>query len=129
MPGTIDIEANNDAYTTEIIIIRNNIIQGCHGGVGTISIVSNAQEAPAKHIKIQGNLIHSSAKGICILVESRNSTADIKVLDNSFTKCDKPLIFRGNGKSKNWVIKGNKHTKFLMQKYGGNIQVTNFKTD
>lgn len=129
MPGAIDIEANNSAYTTERIVIRNNIISRCNGGVGSISVVSNSLEAPAKSIVIQGNYIESSANGICILVESQESSGYFKVLDNTFFDCKNPMIFRGKGKSKNWVIKGNKYNNLLKPKIGGDIQVTNLKTD
>lgn len=128
MPGAIDIEANNKAYTTEKIVIRNNIISKCNGGVGSISIVSNNQEAPAKSIVIQGNYIESSTNGICILVESQESTGYFKVLDNTFYDCKNPMIFRGKGKSKYWVIKGNKYNKLIKPKIGGDIQVSNLKT-
>lgn len=130
MPGAIDIEANNEAYTVDHIVIRNNFISGCRGGVGAISVVSNKLEAPAKNITIQGNKIVSSSKGICILVDSQHSTDGIKVINNTITNCTNPLIFKGKGKSKNWVIKNNiQDILSIRQKIGGDIQVTNLKTD
>lgn len=129
MPGAIDVEANNSAYTTEKIVIQNNSIYNCKGNVGSIAIVSNKNEAPAKNIVIEGNDIQSSTNGICILIDSKNSTGRIKIRENNISNCNNPLIFRGNGESKNWEIKGNKYNNSIKSKIGGNIQVTNLKTD
>lgn len=129
MPGAIDVEANNIAYTIKKIVIRKNIISECKGGVAAICVVSNAQEAPARGITIESNTISSSSKGICLLIESQNATENIRVLNNVFKNCATPLIFRGSGKSKNWVIKGNKLNILFKPKVGGDIQLTNLRTD
>lgn len=105
MPGSIDVEANNTAYTIDRILIKNNIISGCDGGLGSIGIVSNKNEAPANNIIIQGNLILHSSKGICLLIDSQNASGNIKIIDNQFVDCTNPLIIRGNGKCRNVVIK------------------------
>ena len=129
MPGAIDVEANNTAYTIEKIVIKENTISNCKGGVGAICVVSNEQEAPARRIVIDGNTIKSSSKGICLLIDSQNATENIKVLNNVFKNCSSPLIFRGKGKSRNWVIKGNKLNVMFKPKVGGDIQLSNLKTD
>lgn len=127
MPGSIDIEANNSAYTVKDIQIINNLIQGCHGGLGSIGVVSNDKEAPAKNIIIKGNSISNSAIGICLLIDSKKSTKLFKVIDNKFVKCKNPLILRGAGSSKDWIIKNNNKVKKI--KFSGNLEIQNFKTD
>lgn len=127
MPGSIDIEANNSAYTVENIVIRNNVIQGCKGGVGSICIVSNDREAPATKIQIKDNIISDTYRGVCFVIDSQFSTCDIEVVENIFSDCKNPLILRGKGNSKNWVIKRNNGIKKI--KVSGEIKVRNLKTD
>jgi hypothetical protein len=127
MPGSIDVEANNSAYTVEDIVIRDNIIQGCHGGLGSIGVVSNAKEAPARRILIQGNVINDTSRGISLLIESQNSSENIKILDNEFTNCKNPLILRGNGKSRDWTIKRNSSIRNI--EFVNGLMITNLNTD
>lgn len=127
MPGSIDIEANNSAYTVKDIQIINNQIQGCHGGLGSIGVVSNDKEAPAKNIIIKGNSISDSDRGICLLIDSKKSTKLFKVIDNKFVKCKNPLILRGSGSSEDWIIKKNNKNKKIQ--FSGNLEIKNFKTD
>ena len=129
MPGAIDIEANNRAYTVDNIKIKNNIIYGCKGGVGSIGIVSNEKEAPANHITISNNTIYKSEIGIGIIINSRNATSFFVIADNVMQECKSPIVFGGAGQSKNWTFKGNEYNKVLKPKIGGNIQVKNLKTD
>lgn len=127
MPGSIDIEANNSAYTVENIVVKDNIIQGCQGGLGSIGIVSNNQEAPAKQILIKGNVISDTERGVCCLINSQSSTENIRILDNEFLDCKQPLILRGDGRSKNWKIKRNSSIDRV--EFSGELMIKNLRTD
>lgn len=127
MPGSIDIEANNSAYTVENVQIKNNVIQGCQGGLGSIGLVSNDKEAPARKILIKGNIISDTHRGICFKIDSQSSTEDIQVLENEFTNCKNTLILRGSGSSKDWIIKRNNKIKML--KFAGELEIKNLRTD
>lgn len=127
MPGSIDIEANNSAYTVEDIVIKNNVIQGCQGGLGAIGLVSNDQEAPAKKVIIKENVIIDTERGVCFKIDSKSSTENIQVIDNEFRNCKTPLLLRGSGRSKNWIIKRNNKIKKL--KFAGELEIKNLRTD
>lgn len=127
MPGSIDIEANNSAYTVEDIVIKNNVIQGCQGGLGAIGLVSNDQEAPAKKVIIKENVIINTERGVCFKIDSKSSTENIQVIDNEFRNCKTPLLLRGSGRSKNWIIKRNNKIKKL--KFAGELEIKNLRTD
>ena len=58
MPGGIDVEPNNSAYTIDNIQIVNNIFEGIRGGGGAIGIVA-FDGGPAHRITIKGNTIRN----------------------------------------------------------------------
>lgn len=127
MPGSIDIEANNSAYTVEDIVIKHNVILGCHGGLGAIALVSNDKEAPATKVIIKENVIIDSERGVCFKIDSKSSTENIQVIENKFRNCKTPLLLRGSGSSKNWIIKRNYKIKKI--KFAGELEIKNLRTD
>lgn len=123
MPGGIDIEPNNSAYTMENIRIENNYIEGVNGS-GAISMFVN-KNAPAHNIKILSNDIKRCLRGIRIVIRTENTTDSIVIKDNHVGADTKPYLFRGKGKSKNWMVVGNVFEKPSKQKIPGNILIEN----
>lgn len=123
MPGAIDVEANNAAYTVEDITIAYNKINGSNGGVGAISIVSQ-NKAPAHRILIEKNIITNSINGISFVIKSDDCVSDISVIGNNIDEHTHPFKFIGKAKTKNWIVKDNTST-FGNKKYGGDIKIGN----
>jgi len=107
MPGAIDIEANNSAYTVDGITISNNIIENCQGTAGGIAVNANQYGAPAHNIKILNNQISGCSNGIVFYVKSDNTTSNYLVAGNVIAADTPPYRFYGKGKSSNWVFKKN----------------------
>lgn len=124
MPGAIDIEANNSAYTIDNITIAYNTIKGCIGGVGSISIVSNRYNAPAHNIIIANNTITSSTYGISFVIQSDNCVSDISVVNNTIDGNTQPFKFVGSAKTNNWIVMDNKFS-FDKSQFGGKIKISN----
>ena len=75
MPGGIDVEPNNSAYTIENIKIENNYIEGVYSKAITVYI---KREAPAHHIEILSNDIRNCMKsGIAVAIKTDNTTDSI----------------------------------------------------
>lgn len=108
MPGAIDVEPNNSVYTVKDIIIRNNIISGSAGA--GICLVSQGEGAPFYDIIISANKVSKVVYGIAIVIETDNSTANIKICDNVFIDTRKDYNFSGKGNSRNWEIRNNSST-------------------
>lgn len=123
MPGGIDIEPNNSAYTVENIRIENNTIEGVWGNAGAISIISN-NNGPAHNICIKGNRICKSSKGILLYITSENVTNNISIQNNYVANDTTPYYCFGKGSSKNWKILGNTFEGHQPQKIPGNIKVS-----
>ena len=124
MPGGIDIEPNNSAYTIENIQIKDNVLDGIQGGVGAISIVSYS-DGPAHDIAIVGNTIRNSRNGIHIYVKTDGTTDNFVLKGNTISAVTNPIIFTGEGKSKDWTIVDNIFDKPTLQDIPGKIRVAN----
>jgi len=125
MPGAIDVEANNTAYTIDNIVIKNNTIERCNGGVGAISIVSNKNRAPAHNITITGNTIKKSKMGLFFMVMTDAVVDDITVENNTVDKTTAPYRFYGSGSTNKWTIKNNHFQKSTKNKIGGSMKIKN----
>lgn len=123
MPGGVDIEPNNSAYTVETIRIENNTIESIWGNAGAISIISN-NNGPAHNICIKGNLICKSSKGILLYITSEGTTDNISIINNYVANDTTPYYCFGKGSSKKWKILGNTFEGHQPQKIPGNIKVS-----
>ena len=127
MPGAIDIEANNSAYTIDGITVSSNKINGSNGMGGAIGVVS-LHNAPAHRIIIEHNTITNSTAGIAFGIKSDDCVSDISVISNYIDDNTRPFIFSGNSRTKNWIFKGN-NTSFDNKKLGGSIKINNLVKD
>lgn len=123
MPGGIDVEPNNPAYTIENIRIEDNVLEGIKGGGGAISVVS-PQGGPAHRIYIVNNVIKDSNTGIFIYLKSEDVTDTYVIKNNKVDSNTRPYRFEGEGKSRNWIVKGNVFDRPCKQEIPGDIQVT-----
>lgn len=123
MPGAIDVEANNHAFTIDNITIKNNIIKNCRGTAGGICINSKGNDAPAHNIKIVGNHISGCTSGLAFVVCTENVTSNYFVSDNIIADDTPPFQFIGNGTSVNWTFKNNKFRKRTYSKIPGKIHI------
>ncbi len=123
MPGAIDIEANNAAYTIDDITISWNNITDSNGGLGAICIVSQ-NNAPAHNIQIDHNTIKDSRFGLCLVINSDDCVSNVSIVSNVIDDNTTPYKYIGSSRTQNWVIKDNV-TKFKNQKFGGNIKFSN----
>lgn len=125
MPGGIDVEPNNSAYTIENIRIEGNYLEGITGTGGAISVQSY-KDGPAHHIEILSNEIKNCSKaGIAIRIKSEGTTDSFIIKDNYIHADTRPFFFRGNGKSKNWTISGNTFGRPILKSIPGEIAVEN----
>ncbi len=124
MPGGIDVEPNNSAYTIENIRIENNILESIQGSVGAIAIVSYS-DGPAHNISIIGNRINNSRTGIHVYIKTNNTTDNFVIKNNTISDVARPIVFTGNGKSKDWIISGNTFERPCLQEIPGDIRVDN----
>ena len=123
MPGGIDVEPNNTAYTIENIRIEGNYLEGVLGHAITVYI---KKEAPAHHIEILSNSIRNCRKsGIAVAIKTDNTTDSIIIKNNHVYADTRPYLFRGEGKSKDWIISGNIFDRVSKQEIPGEIMVKN----
>lgn len=124
MPGGIDIEPNNAAYTIENIQILKNRFEGILGNGGAISVCM-FNGGPGHRIYIEGNHIRNSKKGIYIYIKTENTTDNLIIKDNYIADDTHPYEFVGHGKSEHWTICGNTFERPCFQNIPGNIKVNN----
>ena len=124
MPGGIDVEPNNSAYTIDNIRIEDNKLDGIKGGGGAISVVS-PQGGPAHKIYIVNNTVKDSNTGIFIYLKSEDVTDTYVIEKNKVDSNTRPYRFEGEGKSQNWIIRGNVFERPCKQGIPGSIQVSN----
>lgn len=124
MPGGIDIEPNNSAYTIQNIKVENNIISGIRGKGGAISLIIY-DEGPAYNISIVGNVVSDSKKAILIYIKTINTSDNITIDNNVVREDTPPYHFFGEGSSTNWKIRGNIFEQPSTQTIPGKIQVEN----
>lgn len=127
MPGAIDVEPNNSAYTIENIRIVGNKISGSRGRCGAIEICM-FNGGPGHHIYVEDNVISDSNLGFYICLQTNNTTEDIIIRNNRVAANTPPYKFVGNGKSKNWIISGNRFERPTNQKIPGNLSIKNLQT-
>ena len=122
MPGGIDVEPNNTAYTIDNIRIENNYIEAVLGSAITTHIKKNAL---AHHIEILSNEISNCGRGISVTIRTHNTADSIIIKDNHVHADTKPYLFRGKGKSRDWIISGNSFDRPILQSIPGDITVKN----
>lgn len=122
MPGAIDIEANNQAYTVDNIQIRNNRIDHSQGKNGAISVISNKEGAPAHNIEITNNRITNSRRAFRFYVWTDYAVSHITVKDNWVDKNTDPWVWDGKGRTRNWVFTGNTFLRKTNKKFGQDVK-------
>jgi len=122
MPGGIDIEPNNSAFTLEDVVIENNTLEDCKGTAGAIGIVIIRDNAPAHRIKVKNNIIKRCKAGISIVVKTDYSTDHYEITGNDVDSETRPFQFYGEGKSSFWNISNNSFGQ-NWQKIPGKISV------
>lgn len=126
MPGAIDVEPNNAAYTMENIRIIGNTIEGSLGNCAAIEICM-FNGGPGRHIYVEGNVISNSNLGLYIYVQTENTTEDFVIRNNRVAADTPPYKFVGNGRSKNWVISGNTFARPTKETIPGKLRVANLQ--
>lgn len=124
MPGGIDIEPNNSAYTITDIIIKNNDLEGIKGGCGAICVVAY-KGGPAHDISIIGNRIRKSNNGLFIYIKTNNTTGNFLIEKNFIDAETRSYKFEGSGTSNGWIITNNKFEYPSLQNIPGDINVQN----
>lgn len=125
MPGGIDVEPNNSAYTIENIRIESNTIEGVRGNMGAIGIVLPQAGAPAYGVSIINNKISNCSWGISVCITTEMTSSNIQIVGNYIADDTNPYNFGGKGASKDWIIKNNYFGKPRNQKIPGDIKVDN----
>lgn len=128
MPGAIDIEANNSAYTINRITIEENEIVGSKGSGAAIGVICNKKNAPAYNIIIKNNRISRSNRGLLFIISNEDCTENFEISGNFVDEYTSPYYFGGKGYSKNWKCFDNHFKKKISSKIGGNINIQNLKT-
>lgn len=122
MPGGIDVEPNNSAYTIENIRIEDNTLEGIGGSNGAIGVVV-FKDAPAHKISIIGNRILNSKLGLFIYVMSKNTSDNFTIRGNYIDEHTKPYHYMGGGHSVKWNISNNTFMTPCLQNAPGDIKI------
>ena len=122
MPGGIDVEPNNLAYTIDNISILDNILEKIRTNAIQVYIPKGS---PAHNIAIKRNTVKSSGNGIYIGINSDNTTDNLTISNNIIDSNTNPYCFDGNGLSNKWTICGNTFDRPCRQVIPGNIKVAN----
>lgn len=126
MPGAIDVEPNNSAYTIEDIRIIGNTIEESRGRCGAIEICM-VNGGPGYHIYVENNYITKSNLGLYFCLKTEDTTEHFVIRNNHITADTPPYKFVGNGKSKNWNISGNNFKRSVSQKIPGDLRIENLQ--
>ncbi len=129
MPGAIDIEANNTAYTIEDIEINGNTISDCYGLTGGICLIANAAGGPAHNIRIINNKISSCPNGVGFGIYADGTVDNVFIAGNIVEADTEPYLFDGKGKTENWCFSNNVFKKKTKRVIGGKLTITNLKVD
>ena len=124
MPGGIDIEPNNAAYTIDNIRIIGNTLECIRGSCGAIEVCM-FNGGPGHNIYIENNTIRNCNKGLYIYLKTDNTTDNFVIRDNYIDENTPPYDFVGNGSSKNWIITDNTFEHPCLQDIPGKIKVEN----
>ena len=127
MPGGIDIEPNNSAYTIDNIKIENNTIENIKASAGAIGLILLKGGASAYRIAIRNNKIKNCSCGLTIIINTNGISNGFEITDNVIDANTRPFRFLGKGSSRNWIIKNNVILKPSAQKIPGSIKVDNLK--
>ena len=122
MPGGIDVEPNNSAYTIDNIRILDNVLDNIRGGGGAIGLCT-FNNGPASNIYIERNRISRSIKGIQLNIKTENITYNIYIRNNIVSDDTKPYNFMGKGKIRNLVVTDNLFGKAISQEIPGDLVV------
>lgn len=122
MPGGIDVEPNNSAYTIENLRILDNSLEKIRTNAIQVYIPKGS---PAHNIAIKRNTVKSSGNGIYIGINSDNTTDNLTISNNIIDSNTNPYCFDGNGLSNKWTICGNTFDRPCRQVIPGNIKVAN----
>lgn len=126
MPGAIDVEPNNSAYTIDNIKIVDNTIVGSRGSCGAIEICM-FDGGPGHHIFVENNSISNSNMGIYVYLKTEDTTEHFVIRNNRVAADTPPYKFVGEGKSKNWIISGNKFEQPTNQRIPGKLHIDNLQ--
>lgn len=124
MPGGIDVEPNNSAYTIDNIKVVKNTLEGCRGNCGAIEVCM-FNNGPGHNISIEDNYIRDCNRGIYVYLETNCTTDNFTIKNNYVAEDTPPYEFVGNGISKNWIVEGNTFEYPCCQKIPGKIRVYN----
>lgn len=124
MPGAIDVEPNNSAYTIENIRIIGNTIKGSRGNCGAIEVCM-VKGGPGYHVYVEDNHISDSNLGIYIYLKTENTTEHFVIRNNRIAADTPPYKFVGDGKSKNWIISGNTFERNTEERIPGALRIEN----
>lgn len=122
MPGGIDIEPNNSAYTIESIRIENNTLEGIKGSGGAICVVAQ-NGGPAHNIYIIKNRVSRSNTGIFIYLKTDYTTDNYIIKNNVIESDTQPYRFEGKGVSQRWEVTGNSFMRPCKQPFLGEMTV------
>lgn len=104
MPGAIDVEPNNSAYTMENIEIIGNTIKGSRGNGGAVQLcVTNG--SPGRQITVKNNNISDSNTGVCVHLNNVDNASDFVIRNNNIAGDTSPFRFVGDEKLRAKVIK------------------------
>ncbi len=123
MPGAIDIEANNKAYTVDNIRINSNKINNSQGMNAAISVISNEHGAPVHNIEITNNKITNSSRAFRFYIWTDYAADNIIVKNNRADKNTEPWRWDGKGRTKNWVFTGNTFLHKTNVKFGQDVKI------
>ena len=126
MPGAIDVEPNNSAYTIENIRIIGNTISGSRGNGGAIEVCM-FNGGPGHHIYVEDNEISDSNLGIFVYLKTDNTTEHFVIRNNHVAADTPPYRFVGEGRSKDWIISGNNFERRTNEKIPGKLKIQNLK--
>lgn len=127
MPGGIDLEANNNAYTVDNINIIGNQISNITGS--GICIVSEV-DAPAHNVTIERNHISKcSAFGLLFKIGSLDCVSNVRICDNAIDNGNRYYTFIGEGSTSDWSILNNNFNKELNKQITNKVKIKNLKID
>ena len=126
MPGAIDVEPNNSAYTIDNIRIVGNIIKGSRGACGAIELCS-FNGGPARHVFVEKNRISDSNLGIYVYLKTTDTTEHFVIRNNRIDADTPPCKFVGDGHSKDWIISGNSFKHPTNERIPGELRIENLR--
>lgn len=128
MPGAIDVEPNNAAYTIENIRIVGNTITGSRGSCGAIEVCM-FNGGPGHHIYVEKNRISDSNLGIYVYLKTSGTTEHFVIRGNRVAADTPPYKFVGDGRSKDWIISGNTFKRPTQERIPSNLKIENLRVE